>query len=282
MSFLHKLARFVVVLFLSVQIASAAADFKTIDVPGALATNVNGINSQGDMTGPYLDSSTVTWQGFLDSGGVITKFAFPGSNSTTPWGINDSKQIVGYYRDTTAFHDHGFLFDGTNFTGLDYPGATATYALGINNAGEITGYYLQGGSGAHGFVLNNGTYTTLDPPGKLFGTQLYAINNFGGIVGLTSGAAVFGVRYGGGVFKPIKFRGSPTTAAFGLNDNGVVVGQYSSGSHTRCFTFIKGQFHTLTFPATEEMSCQGVNNSGQIVGWRVDSSDQTHGFVISF
>jgi len=40
---------------------------------------------------------------------------------------------------------------------------TSTVAYGINNSGQIVGSYTNA-SGAHGFLLSGGTYTTLDDP----------------------------------------------------------------------------------------------------------------------
>jgi hypothetical protein len=63
---------------------------------------------------------------------------------------------------------------------LDAPGSTNTYPYGINNSGQIAGQY--NASRLHGFLLDQGNYTTLDVPGS---TQNNAagINDAGLIVG---------------------------------------------------------------------------------------------------
>jgi uncharacterized membrane protein len=63
------------------------------------------------------------------------------------------------------------------------PGATFTWANGINDVGQIVGAYSDTGGG-HGFLFDQGIYTTIDGPGAVadFGTQAYGINDSGQIV----------------------------------------------------------------------------------------------------
>ena len=65
---------------------------------------------------------------------------------------------------------------------LDVPGATLTVAEGINNRGEIGGVYFDADGNQHGFVLSNGTYTSIDVPGGA-NTGVFSINATGEIVG---------------------------------------------------------------------------------------------------
>ena len=78
-----------------------------------------------------------------------------------------------------------------SFTILDVPGSSkaSAVALGINASGQIVGGY-SGGSGSNlgrCFLLDNGTYTTLDPPGsgssEFHGQPANGINASGQIVG---------------------------------------------------------------------------------------------------
>ena len=50
------------------------------------------------------------------------------------------------------------------FTTIDPPGSTATLALDINARGDIVGNYLTADGKTHGFLLSNGTFTTIDVP----------------------------------------------------------------------------------------------------------------------
>jgi hypothetical protein len=122
-----------------------------------------------------------------------------------------------------VFDYTGFLLDSSgNVTHLDGE------AAGINNAGQVVG----GGSG-HGFIYNNGTYTTLDDPLATNGTFPAGINNTGRIVGTyvdASGEHLF--LYNAGTFytldNPLGVSGTITFT--GINDWGQIVGNYQDSS----------------------------------------------------
>jgi probable HAF family extracellular repeat protein len=51
------------------------------------------------------------------------------------------------------------------FTIFDVPGASfPAYAQGINTSGQIVGHYVDADGIWHGFLFDNGSYTTLDVP----------------------------------------------------------------------------------------------------------------------
>lgn len=62
----------------------------------------------------------------------------------------------------------------------DVPGASFTEARGINAQGDIVGVYTT--TAPHGFLLHEGTFTTIDVPGASSTTALSVSPN-GGIVG---------------------------------------------------------------------------------------------------
>jgi probable HAF family extracellular repeat protein len=109
-----------------------------------------------------------------------------GTNVTLANGINATGHIVGTYADSGS--EHGFLYSGGSsgtYITIDDPLAThGTLATGINATGQIVGYYADSSFHLHGFLYNDGNYTTIDdslasPPG----TQAYGINATGQIVG---------------------------------------------------------------------------------------------------
>src|SRR5262245_43253210 len=63
-----------------------------------------------------------------------------------------------------------------SFSTLDVPGSVHTEALGIDDLGQIVGGFVDN-TGGHGFLLDNGTYTTLD-------VWATGINDSGQILGL--------------------------------------------------------------------------------------------------
>jgi len=81
------------------------------------------------------------------------------------------------------------------------PGALSTQALGINDMGEIVGDYVATNGNMYGFLLNGGTYTTLDPQGSPSVTA-NGINDAGHIVGFYVNHADSTVGFVTGVPEP--------------------------------------------------------------------------------
>jgi uncharacterized membrane protein len=81
--------------------------FMTIGVPGAIFTDANGINPQGDISGDYTDSSGNA-HAFLLRKGKFTTIDVPGAVRTDANEINPRGEIVGDYFDSRG-NDHGFL-----------------------------------------------------------------------------------------------------------------------------------------------------------------------------
>ena len=144
------------------------------------------------------------------------------------------------------------------FTTIDDPNGT-TAAMGINSRGDIVGQFLDNSACAHlhGFVKRGGTYRTLADP--VAGTTL--------------------------------------VVAGGINEEGVIVGYYSTtspcvtgGGPVQCppgchgfllrdgrYTTLDAQIPNVTVIATFAL---GINAQGEIVGRYDDSSQQQHGFIL--
>src|SRR6478752_2327297 len=160
--------------------------FQTIDVPGAVnGTFPNGINNNGDIVGGFFGSSGGE-RSFLLHAGKFTFFRFPGSVSTEATSINVNSVIVGTYRNTmVGGRIHGFMVRNGAFRTLDFPGAVNTFPARVNDQGEIVGSYEKSDFTAHGFVLANGKFITIDKLPEASGTQtnLRGVNNLSRIVG---------------------------------------------------------------------------------------------------
>jgi uncharacterized membrane protein len=119
--------------------------YTSIDYSDAFATNVRGINSEGDIVGLYTNNNDpdgwtegpflgfllerngtftttplgnynginsrgeiVGGRGLL-SGKLVTRFVIPGATSTNAWKITpDGQHIVGFYKDVDGY-SHGFV-----------------------------------------------------------------------------------------------------------------------------------------------------------------------------
>jgi len=66
------------------------------------------------------------------------------------------------------------------YASLNFPGSTGTTAIAINNHNAVVGSYSLGTTGTHGFLWQNGTFTTIDFPGATY-TVASGINDFGDI-----------------------------------------------------------------------------------------------------
>jgi uncharacterized membrane protein len=100
------------------------------------------------------------------------------------------------------------------------------------------------------------------------------------VVGAENGAAFF-LPPGG----PVQTNATPGTpsAAFGINDNGNIVGQFTSALAIPGFFIANnsGQnFTTINAPSgPDTVNAQGVNDAGLIVGFYVGTDGQDHGFM---
>lgn len=247
--------------------------FTTIDVPGALQTGIAAINSLGTMTGFYaLTTASQYFHSFSLDGGDFAFFDYPGASSTEATGINDSGLIVGFEGD---FLDNGFTFDGTSFTTLTDGSNTRTFVWGINNAGDMAG-----GAGSpyttEAFVLHGGQFIPLNFPGSYTYAYATGVNNLLQVVGW---ADTHSYLYANGKFKNIDFPGANLTAAFSINDKGIIVGYYQMNAIVIAFAWKKGKFLSFSYPGAVETFAYGISQGGQIVGTYTLDYNTWHGFV---
>lgn len=262
---------------------AATYTFTTIDVPGSIQTNANGINSRGQIVGFYTDASSGTSHGFLDDNGTVTTLDFPGAINNAAFGINKDGKIVGGY----AGAQHAFFYDQSMFTVPDPPQSDPLrLATRINDTLQIVGFYGNQ-SGRHGFLYDHSTFTIIDVPfpGALH-TQAFGINNSGQIVGIY--VKPNNGEYGGfldenGTFTPIDVTlpGAHNTVAYDVNDSGQIVGWYQDPSGVvHGFVYDKGVYSSIDAPgSTSTTEVIGINKQGAIVGRYLDVHGTEHGFL---
>ena len=247
---------------------NAAFTFTTIDVPGSIQTNANGINSRGQIVGFYTDVSSGTSHGFLDDNGTLTTLDFPGAINNAAFGINKDGQIVGWY----AGAQHAFFYDQSMFTVPDPPQSDPfRLATRINDTLQIVGSYSNQ-SGRHGFLYDRSTFTIIDVPfpGALH-TQAFGINNHGQIVGIyvKPNGEYGGFLYENGTFTPIDVTlpGAHNTTAYDINDMGQIVGWYQDPSFVvHGFVYQNGVYTSIDVPGSTNTEVIGINKQGAIVG----------------
>ena len=83
-------------------------------------------------------------------------------------------------------------------------------------------------------------------------------------------------------FTTLDYPEAIRTWGFGINDSGIVVGEYKDGSgNTHGFVYDSATGYTpLNYTgAVKTVAYDGINDSGVVVGWYMDSSWQVHGFT---
>jgi uncharacterized membrane protein len=155
---------------------------------------------------------------------------------------------------------HGAAY---TFTTIDapYQGVFRTFAHGINDSGEISGSYwttnASTGLISHGFLLNNGTFSTYDFMSS--GTSFSAINNQGQVVGSSGNV---GFLFSNGQFSTITVPGAIKTFANGINNTGQIVGEADTSTIVESFLLSGGNYSFFN-PGGFVL---GINDVGQIVG----------------
>jgi hypothetical protein len=176
---------------------------------------------------------------------------------------------------------HNYLF--TNFDGPDQGtnAGTGTNINGISNAGTVAGFAID----------NNGNFNnfTADPPFNPFAHPLniegsttamaLGINSFNTVVGTDGNGNAF-YTSGGKVITFIP-PGGTSAVAFGINDEGMIVGQYVTSTGTPGFVRVNADTYiTINAPSGPNIvNAQSINNHGLVVGFYVGTDGQDHGFM---
>jgi probable HAF family extracellular repeat protein len=258
-------------------IHDANLTFTTVDVPGAKETDIYSINNLGDMTGSYKGINDNYAKGFAIINGTFKLFVYPGGEDTVTGGINDSRLISGSSFVNGFSEVVSWLYNGQTFTTIRAPGKSITWAHGLNNDAVIVGTY-EGGQQMTGFVRIGNRFKTIAPPGNYFGVGALGINNQREIVG---SADKDGFSYRGGQYKTLMVPGASQTAAWSINDSGIVVGWYFTPTCTCGFALMNGKYLSIRYPGAIATLASGINNAGQVVGTYELEDSTFHGFVTS-
>jgi hypothetical protein len=180
--------------------------------------------------------------------------------------------------------------NGYQFTNFDGPNTgtrlgLGTSLFGISNAGMVVGMTLDNMGNMTNFaadplktksaqVLNLGVQ----------GSDAFGINSAGTVVGDDGRAHAASLSRG--VVKTFSVAGAEFTSASGINDRGTIVGNDVSATATHAtqgFILVNGHtFITVNAPSgPNNISPQGINNKGLVVGFYVGADNQDHGFMLT-
>jgi hypothetical protein len=116
--------------------------------------------------------------------------------------------------------------DGGEFTTIDHQEPFwKPPPYGINNRSQIVGGFDTAGFEIHGFVLNQGRYTTIDVPGASKTLALGSSSESSPRLYEDARGECHGYYLDGGDYTTIEVSGAPTQA-LGLNDRGEIVGTF--------------------------------------------------------
>jgi probable HAF family extracellular repeat protein len=207
--------------------------YTNIDYPGGAAASARAINAQGDIVGVLNDADGT--HGFLFHDGQLTKIDYPGATSTIAFGVNNSGDITGRY--STAGGTFAFILSAGVFRNVHIPAGSTlgVYDAEDNGLLQVGDVVLKSDSSEHGFVKQLNQVQLLDPPATVFPcSHARGINQRGEIVGAfsivtnvdecNSHPPAHGFVMHNGSYDTIDPPGSGDTFAFGINDDGVVVG----------------------------------------------------------
>jgi probable HAF family extracellular repeat protein len=234
----------------------------------ATATHPRGINDAGWIVGYF---STSTDPALRDDPSFSHSFLTQGPGTTRQidlgWGapafsatydVNNRVQLVGWLRPTASDPPLAFFFDagaGRLIRIGTLPGGATSTANSLNDSGQVVGS-SQVGLGTHAFLFQD-------------------VNN-DGIVGP-------------GELKDLDTLNSIDSAALSINNGGTAVG-YFGNSHdiiygdSKAAIFVNGKMtdlNTLIQGSKGDWTLRianGINDSGQIVGFMQNASGERHAF----
>jgi hypothetical protein len=260
----------------STAIADQISFVSKFNAPGDVGgtTFARGIDAIGNIVGDYTDASghIVAFERF-GNGTFSAPITEPNATggTTQASGINSSGTIVGTFLQvsggSSAFH--GYFDNGGTFTQFDVGGPVSTGVLGINNQGDFVGNFGSVSQPNQSYMDIGGQLTEF----TVFGaptSDAEGINGADQIVGLFTDAG--GVTHGylrqpGGSLVAIDFPGSLLTEAFGINDFGVISGEYKASDGTfSAFTDNNGVFASFSCPNSSSTLGRRLNDAGVVVG----------------
>lgn len=208
--------------------------------PAGQIVSATGVSNSGLIVGSWYDNNKT--RSYLLDNGNFSEFAVPGATQTTLRHVSsDGRYLTGSYENGTSGNLLGFAFDRltSGFVYFDASAVGRDYIVqGANSAGLITGTYYDN-SGIRSFVYNmqDGTQTVYDESPIVSGSRFRDINDKGEIVGFFRNSAIVGNPSTG--FKPFSFAGASSTAAYGNNNHGDMVGYfYTDPSSSTMHSFI--------------------------------------------
>jgi len=284
-----SILRFFIAALAALPLACGAAYvFNTINYPGAVMTDVRGINNSGRIVG-YASMDGVTFFSFTYQSGVFSPLPLPAAAPGTEavaHGINDAGDVTGtFVNPASPTVATGFILPAGSFlyTGFARPAWPATYARAIANSGLVVGYSDDNAGSTAGFIFDPATFlfTDITIPGSLF-TIAQGMNNAGQVVGsaIVPGGTHGWLREASGAVTLFQVDGRLTRAR-GINDVGLMTGFTTTPAGVNTgFVANSSGFQDLMVPGSDATFGEAINNAGQVAGlFYMSGGTVTRGFI---
>ena len=249
----------------------------------ALGINIHG-HTVGGMPGAGADEHA-----FVNTGGGPLDIGTFGGASSRAWGINDAGVVVGE-ADNMAGVRRAFSYSAGAMNDLGTLGGPSAGARAINNDGHIAGFATLPTGSPRAFRLSGGVMQnlgTLPSTVELY-SYGYAINARDTVAGASSvgeftlpDPPVHGFVTRASTLVDIGTFGGQVSAAYGINDRGMVVGtaEVGTGNHDRnAYIWFRGFKRDIGNLGGGYAEAYDINNRNQVVGFSTASTGQ-HGFL---
>ena len=244
--------------------------YTTLDAPGSIRTNALAINPRGQIAGRF-DTRTgnkVVAHGYIYTNGLFETVDHPSAAGfTVLTDITPTGDIAGRYQSADGSF-HGFTRVNGEWTTIDHldaggnpdMGPQGIQGMAMNENGLVAGIYQDKKLVFHTFILENGVYTTIDPPGS------NSAGGGGGVLHVNPEGTV-----AGGIFTlPTDVVGSCSCSGHGF--------LYNAGTWTT-FDFTDGTNPDGTPRHAQLTTICGINPQGEVVGIYIDHNNVTHGYL---
>ncbi len=255
-----------------------------VDFPGALSTQVFGIDARGNVVGQHSVSPpggpvAVVYRGFVRlSDGTYRTLDDPANHvQGSANGLSDSGVVVGTYSNDGF---KSFIFSKGQFQTFGI-GDDETLVTGISTDNQIVGTVTPESIGFYRSA--SGAINKLPTIGGE-NIQPAAVNRRGVIVGSyytqTATQEKGFILPPGGTAQLVLYPGSSSTWLTGISDQGTIAGYASSApENSNGFILRNGSFEMLAFPGSAQTRTGGINASGVVAGSYFDANSVVHGFI---
>jgi len=228
---------------------------------GGEASFAYGVNEAGTIVGYAEDAGFMPIAFTWTEGGGMQPLGTLGGPASFGYGINDAGQVVGQSF-TSAGQQHAFLYSGGVMQDLGTLGGASSIAVAINNAGAVAGTSSVMPGRTHAFRYSAGS--GMQNLGTLGGSRSSgeAIASDGTVVGwstTSTGQTHACLWTPAGDIIDLNTLVDPSlgwelVAAYGINDNGQVVGQARIEGALRPFRLTPASSSDETAPVVDSIA----------------------------